>query len=325
MVRKTAPITTPAKLSTWLWRAPVKFALLVVFGPLALGGLYAIIASAFTAPENQPIATWPMMALMFAVVAWAAFSLIKRLPRDDMGQRQFVGIYTAAFFVSRVIGILGLMFLGFVYLPMMISLSMNNMAVLPWLVLVMTVLALVAAYVGGLQIINLYATYMRAINMGVPQWKAILTLPCSMLWMPGYILTDEKQKRATDIKIGATWYTSFVNWIVASPANAWLMFIVMILGSGMLYGYGWIMLPVFAAPIVIFGIWQWIAGSARMRKNIGGAFSTVAIIVNVLTIITVITVNVIAYRVMRDVSPIAMADAPVEMIAPSAPADNIEQ
>ena len=62
-----------------------------------------------------------------------------------------------------------------------------------------------------------------------------------------------------------------------------------------------------------------------MRKNIGGAFSTVAIIVNVLTIITVITVNVIAYRVMRDVSPIAMADAPVEMIAPSAPADNIEQ
>ncbi|MDE6478318.1 MAG: hypothetical protein K2L94_03665 [Alphaproteobacteria bacterium] len=315
MVKKTSP-ALQSKLSAWLWRAPAKFAMAAVFMPMILAGLYAIIASAFTAPENQPIATWPMMTLMFAGLAWAIWKLIKWLPRGAMDQRSFAGVYTASFFISRLSGLLGMMFVGFMYFPMLVALSnpMHSPGTTLWVLVALTILALFAAYVGGLQITDLYVTYRRAITMGVPRWKTILSMPFSMLWMPAYMLGDEKSRREPAVNVRPTWFSNMVNWIIATPVNTWTMFVVTIIVSGLLYGFGWMIFPTFAAPVIIFGLWQLIAGTSHMRKNIGGAFATVAIIVNILTIAAVITINVMTYRIMDQATPLAAPDAQIEIV-----------
>ncbi len=284
-------------LAAWLFGAPVKFALYALFLPFLLMLIYVMIAIGITGNVSS-IPTWPMFAIFVFGLIVAGYKLIRTLGIMPLGRRGFVAISTGAFITVRAIGLGTLFAFGLIYFPMMAA-FMNPGArpiFAALMTLVLMLLGLVGIYVFGIQVAKLYATYLRAIDMGVPRWKAALSMPFSILWMPGYLLEDKRRTPGQDINIRAHGMAALTDWIIKTPANGWTTIVIMVIVSSLLYGFNLMMWPIFILPLGIFILWLLIAGPEKMRKNIGGGFATLAVIVNILTIISVISINVIIHN-----------------------------
>jgi hypothetical protein len=146
--------------------------------------------------------------------------------------------------------------------------------------------AIIYMYFLGILIANIYATYRRAIGMNIPKWKALLSLPfgLSLLWFPGYFLNDEKSKPAIAIK--SKWYSGFTNWVVAKPLNATLVFAVTVLLTTLFFDIYSAFILILCA--IFFGVWVLVLGAGQLRKNVGGVYASVAAVINIALIVSMI-------------------------------------
>ena len=130
----------------------------------------------------------------------------------------------------------------------------------------------------------LQATYRRARAMGVPRWKAIMTIPftLSVFWFPGYMITDDKEAKPV-VEIKSNWFSKWTDWVVAKPMNAIIMLIIF-LGLALL-GSGWLVAAITAGIYGLCAIWAWVVAPQNFRKNVGGVFSTVLGALNMSAII----------------------------------------
>jgi hypothetical protein len=130
--------------------------------------------------------------------------------------------------------------------------------------------------------------------MGIPGWKIILSMPMSyFIYFAGYFIPDAKKTKPV-VTTKSKWLTRATDWILARTRNTIIFlsvlfsvsFISVIVSPSIV---GAVMFAIIVAPLVILLLWIRRVGVDKLRKNIGGAFSNVAILWNALTIVAFIT------------------------------------
>ena len=288
MAKKTTPLTpVPVKksiLASWFFKQPAKFALLSFCAMLGIMAAYSLIKAAFST-LTYSVST--VTGLLVISIVFSICMLIKWLPNDNLDRRSFVAVDNGLTIIYFIAIILSTIFIATnQQLLIFYIFWLQNYSVILFLVAA-TAIALIYLYVLGLMIANLYSTYRRALGMGVPKWKAILSLPFtfSLFWLPGYLLPDApKTKQVIEIK--SKWYSAFTNWVVAKPINAVLVFLATLVISALLMDIYTPCMMVVAA--LVFAVWVWIVGGAKLRKSIGGAFASFVMGLNIALVIAAI-------------------------------------
>lgn len=265
-------------LMSWiLWR-PLKFALMLLGLGIAVMIPYEIVLNTISAGA----AMWTLGILSIAAFVYAIYSLFHRLPHDNLDRYSFVAMLAIMQAQS-----------------FLISLAMMGTAGNVIFVLLAAVMFVAYAYLVGLSLANVYAKFRRGRAMNIPTWKIICSIPFgfNLIWIPGYILPDEKAPKTPVIPIHAPWYKNLTNWIVSRPSRTILAFAILTLFTGFMFGIQTIFWT--CAAILLFSIWVSTVGAKRFCKNIGGAYATVAMVLN---IIMILAISVITYQQISQIS-----------------------
>ncbi|MBD5391354.1 hypothetical protein HDR66_00950, partial [bacterium] len=171
-MKKTVTMSAPTTLSTWIWRAPARFAIFMAiitfsaFTIVALGGLLS--KGAPTMLGLLPATLIPLFAIFLTV------NMLRRLNTTDvpMDRQSFITASTIMEIINRpinlifgIIGIYSIAYFSSVSTPGIMS------------VLIPLIISLLMFYCLGVWICNMYLTYLRARTMGVSKLCAILSMP----------------------------------------------------------------------------------------------------------------------------------------------------
>lgn len=149
-------------------------------------------------------------------------------------------------------------------------------------------ITLISLYILGITIIGLWACFLRARTMNIPLWKIICSIPFgfNMIWLPGYFISNDSDKK-TIVTTNINWISRLTNWTFKSPTNAGFLFTVLIICTGLFNGTTTTLLTVSMA--LMFAIWLIQTGEKKFKKDIGNAYATTAVIINLAIVIYLIT------------------------------------
>lgn len=281
-------------LMSWiLWR-PLKFALTLLGLGIAVMIPYEIVSA--TIGGATALATLGILSI--AAIVFATYLLFHRLPHDNLDRYSFVALENAQAYVLALAVFVAMLAIMQAQ-SFLISLAMMGTAGNVIFVLLAAVMFVAYAYLVGLSLANVYAKFRRGRAMNIPTWKIICSIPFgfNLIWIPGYILPDEKAPKTPVIPIHASWYKKLTNWIVSRPSRTILAFAILTLFTGFMFGIQTIFWT--CAAILLFAIWVSGVGAKRFCKNIGGAYATVAVVLN---IIMILAISVITYRQISQIS-----------------------
>lgn len=281
-------------LMSWiLWR-PLKFALTL----LGLGIAVMIPYEIVSATIGGATALVTLGILSIAAIVFATYLLFHRLPHDNLDRYSFVALENAQAYVLALAVFVAMLAIMQAQ-SFLISLAMMGTAGNVIFVMLAAVMFVAYAYLVGLSLANVYAKFRRGRAMNIPTWKIICSIPFgfNLIWIPGYILPDEKAPKTPVIPIHASWYKKLTNWIVSRPSRTILAFAILTLFTGFMFGIQTIFWT--CAAILLFAIWVSGVGAKRFCKNIGGTYATVAVVLN---IIMILAVSVITYQQISQIS-----------------------
>lgn len=281
-------------LMSWiLWR-PLKFALTL----LGLGIAVMIPYEIVSATIGGATALVTLGILSIAAIVFATYLLFHRLPHDNLDRYSFVALENAQAYVLALAVFVAMLAIMQAQ-SFLISLAMMGTAGNVIFVLLAAVMFVAYAYLVGLSLANVYAKFRRGRAMNIPTWKIICSIPFgfNLIWIPGYILPDEKAPKTPVIPIHASWYKKLTNWIVSRPSRTILAFAILTLFTGFMFGIQTIFWT--CAAILLFAIWVSVVGAKHFCKNIGGTYATVAVVLN---IIMILAISVITYRQISQIS-----------------------
>lgn len=281
-------------LMSWiLWR-PLKFALTLLGLGIAVMIPYEIVSA--TIGGATALATLGILSIV--AIVFATYLLFHRLPHDNLDRYSFVALENAQAYVLALAVFVAMLAIMQAQ-SFLISLAMMGTAGNVIFVLLAAVLFVAYAYLVGLSLANVYAKFRRGRAMNIPTWKIICSIPFgfNLIWIPGYILPDEKAPKTPVIPIHAPWYKNLTNWIVSRPSRTILAFAILTLFTGFMFGIQTIFWT--CAAILLFSIWASTVGAKRFCKNIGGTYATVAVVLN---IIMILAVSVITYQQISQIS-----------------------
>ncbi len=270
-------------LLSWLVTRPIMFAIIAFVAMTA-----ATLIAGQLARSAGPLASILVVVAFLGAAAW----LVRKLPGENINRRGFIEINNAQMFITSVAFIISTLVIIYnAQTLMMRSLlleSQSTPAFIALIVALIVALAMFYLYLCGIFVANLYAKYRRIRAMGVGMWKTLATAPFgfAMLWIPGYLMPDASEKD-TGRKSDRGWYGRLTDWIMSRNYRTAGVLVLLITMSGFTFGYPALLLTLGLG--LIFAIWTSVVGTDRMRKNIGGAYATTAIVINVLTIVGVVT------------------------------------
>ncbi len=296
MAKKTTNTEKKTFLRTWFFDKPAKFALLAMATFIGFAIVMWLLSMVMGVSNVAMTPTMNTTEVIYAILAclglagvfiFSVCKLVKWLPSDTLDRRSYVAVDNGLTFIYMLASI--------AYTALLISYQSQIILTVYWLRSYSMALAFIFAilfvmsylYFIGVMIANVYATYRRALAMGVPRWKALLTLPfmTSFFWFPGYLLPDESRAKPA-IAIKTKWYSDLTNWIVARPINAVLVFVLTLALYGLFFDV--VTGAVLFIALALFGLLTWIVGAKKLLKNIGGGFSTFLAALNIAVIITLI-------------------------------------
>ena len=281
-------------LMSWiLWR-PLKFALTLLGLGIAVMIPYEIVSA--TIGGATALATLGILSIV--AIVFATYLLFHRLPHDNLDRYSFVALENAQAYVLALAVFVAMLAIMQAQ-SFLISLAMMGTAGNVIFVLLAAVMFVAYAYLVGLSLANVYAKFRRGRAMNIPTWKIICSIPFgfNLIWIPGYILPDEKAPKTPVIPIHASWYKKLTNWIVSRPSRTILAFAILTLFTGFMFGIQTIFWT--CAAILLFAIWVSVVGAKHFCKNIGGTYATVAVVLN---IIMILAISVITYRQISQIS-----------------------
>ncbi len=281
-------------LMSWiLWR-PLKFALTLLGLGIAVMIPYEIVLNTI----GVAVAMWTLGILSIAAIVFAIYSLFHCLPHNNLDRYSFVALENAQAYVLALAVFVAMLAIMQAQ-SFLFSLAMMGTAGNVIFVLLAAGLFIAYAYLVGLSLANMYAKFRRGRAMSIPTWKIICSIPFgfNLIWIPGYILPDEKAPKTPVIPIHAPWYTNLTNWIVSRPSRTISSFAILTLFTGFMFGVQTIFWT--CAAVLLFAIWVSVVGTKRFCKNIGGAYATVAVVLN---IIMILTISVITYQQIAQIS-----------------------
>ncbi|HOY47243.1 MAG TPA: hypothetical protein PLZ05_01410 [Alphaproteobacteria bacterium] len=279
MVQKT----TKSKLLSWLFSEPVRFAIISFLSVLGVSFVYILAREIFY--KDMVMSSIPFLILIFFVILINTVLLIKRLPKDILDRRSFIAIDNGLSIIYFSIFIIMTLFIASSARDLVFyTIWLQNYSMVFFL-LTATLGSLVYLYVIGLMISNIYVIFRRAVSMGVPKWKIILSMPFmfSMFWVSNYLLPEDKKTKSS-IDIKTKWYSRFTDWVISKPINTMIVFLIVTILSGLFFDtYSSTLTILFA---LVFGVWVWATGLNKFQKSIGGTFSTFVWIMNIAIILT---------------------------------------
>ena len=267
-------------LLSWLVTRPIMFAI-IAFVAMTAATLIAGLAGGRIA---GPLANILVVVAFLGAAAW----LVRKLPGENINRRGFIEINNAQMFITSVVFIISTLVIIYNVQTLMMRLLLLESQSTPVFIALIVALAMFYLYLCGIFVANLYAKYRRIRAMGVGMWKTLATAPFgfAMLWIPGYLMPDASEKD-TGRKNDRGWYGRLTDWIMSRNYRTAGVLVLLITLSGFTFGYPALLLTLGLG--LVFAIWTSGVGTERMRKNIGGAYATTAIVINVLTIVGVLT------------------------------------
>lgn len=295
MVKTTQNIKTTLK--TWLWNKPARFTgWALIFGVLFFGASYI--------PNIEKIPAVDIAICIITIVAFVFMvrDLIKNLPYKNINHSNFVAITNAYKLLSVLVfsGWMGLTFLmnkckpSDIH-PYSVSTDINQAYfVIPRTLfsIIEIIWFVVAAYLLGLWISNIYVKYKRAKDTGLSGWKVILSMPFTfmMSWMPGYLSADKKNQSGLTIK--SRCYDIFNKWVVSNSNNTLFVFLLLFIFANLFVSTH---LSTIFFPLILFAIymlWKTVTKES-FTKHINRGYIWTAIIINILMLISFIRMTVI--------------------------------
>lgn len=275
---------TPGLLSWVLWQ-PLKFAFISFALMSVVSTTYSIVANALTT-TGSAVVMWPMWTLIGGAIALSAWLMLRKLPRANIDQRSFIALNNAQAIILAIAVFMSIFIAKYAQGALMGMMWRGTTGSVQFIAIAIG-LALYYMYLFGLFISNVYAKFWRARAMGVSTWRIICTMPMGvgLLWIPGYILPEPPTRRPA-LPIRTAWYDHFTNWIASRGTITVIAFAVLTLFTGFMFGPQSLMLT--GGITLLFAVWLGFMGPAKFRNSMRGAYSTFAIIVNILLIIGVI-------------------------------------
>ena len=265
-------------LRSWLLGTPIFFAIT----SFMLMVLVTIIAGLFLPDTASTLTTIGVLISISTLLS--AILALRRLSGHKMDRLSFINIHNAQSFI-----IIGASFLSLIMATYLMSikfwlftmLQTKSGAILS--IILAIVMVFVSLYITGIALCNFWAKFWRGIDMKIPAWKIILSIPFgfSMTWIPGYFIPNKDIKNAT-VPANYAWYKKLSNWVMSSPRNTGIMFCTLVLLSGLATGLSSVLLTFTFA--MLFSIWVLQIGAKKFEKNIGGTYSTIAVIINIIMI-----------------------------------------
>lgn len=278
-----------SKISNWILWAPLKFGLLF-FGLIFLATtINAFVLERFFTPNvSQSI----FIILISIALGYSAIFLAKKLPIKKMDRKSFISLHIAQTLITTICFYILTYFL--IFNMQSIMFKMTIMAAQSVITFFITMLAfgVIFSYITGVYFSNLYAKFRRIQDFNIPTWKIILSLPFgfSALWVPGFLLDTNSKQHA--VITSNKKYNKLINWTLNNPTNTVSVFIFITLFSILLFGVTPVLLTFIFA--LIYGIWTLQIGAKKFNQIIPGKYSTTAIIINVILILTIIGFSIIA-------------------------------
>lgn len=266
-------------ISNWLIFAPLKFALYTFCALSFVTFLYTFIAKLIY--SSAVIIQTPMIILCCITSLFCIAITMRKLLRNEIDRASFIAIHNA----QTIIGI-SLFIITSYLITSNIDVIMSkltatgNQPTFSFIINV-TIYTILSFYIFGIFIANLSAKIRRIRDLKIPTWKTILSMPFgfSALWIPGYILNQPQENNSYTIEI-PHWYKRINDYIKSHTSRTTIAFVITSLVSTFLFGTSTVLLTYMLA--LIFGIWTLQIGKERFIKNIGGAYSTTAVIINMI-------------------------------------------
>lgn len=286
MERKHMPQTNTSKLSTWIFWAPLRFALTTFISLSIVSLLYTFIAAQVYVPA--PIPTQPLLYLCTITFIACVTQLFYKLPRIKIDRTSFITTHNLQMLITSVFFIL----LTYILLnnanEIFFKLVLLEAKSQPSFILTISAFAIIMLYTFGILFSNIYAKFRRIQALNIPAWKIICSMPFgfSALWTPGYILNTNDTKNTITIK--SNWCKKLTNKIIEHQSSVIATFSIITMLSGFIYGINSILLTF--TLTLIFGIWALNTGTKKFLKNIHGKYANWAIVINIILIIMFISV-----------------------------------
>ncbi len=267
-------------LLSWILWQPLKFALIL----LCLGFAVMIPYEICILTLGPVAAQWTLGVLSVAAIAYSLYFLFRRLPCANLDQHSFIALENAQAFVLAM-AVFVAAFAGMQAQRFLFTLAMMGTAGNVIFVALAAVLFVFYMYLIGLSLANVYAKFRRARAMNIPTWKIICSIPFgfNLVWIPGYIMPDAKRTTPV-IPIHAEWYENLTRWIASRVSYTVLAFVIITLFSGFMFGTQTMLMSGIA--LLVFIMWAYLAGMTKFRNNIGGLYSTFAVLINIVLIVT---------------------------------------
>ncbi len=278
--------TQSPTLRTWLLTKPLKYAIAIMCLFILVSFIYGIFSPNMFAPASQ-IALGGVATL---VCGLATLYFAYRLPRIRVDRPSFVALHNAQNFIISVTFLLTAIFVLTSYNQALLYLMYLDAKSHLLVTLIIIAIALLYLYITGLFICNVYLKFMRAREMKIPTWKIIFSIPFgfSLIWIPGYLL-DAPTPRKPGQPIHASWYKRLNNWVLSCPLNTVITFTTITVMSGFFFGFNAVLITSIAA--LILGAWLMASNQKTLRSNIGGLYSTVAVILNIIMLVAFFTIS----------------------------------
>ncbi len=276
------------KMSSWIFWEPLKFAFIALAMMMAVAVLYGMVSSFIFNGANTP--RLPLMILLTITFAGAAVSMLRRLPRENLDRRSFIALNNAQTFLVSLMFIVSTLLIVSnaqrIMLRMMWIEANSNLSFL----MILIAAGLFYLYLAGTFIANIYAKFRRCRAMGISAGRTLCTLPFGfpLLWIPGYLLSD-KAPRNPALPLKAKWYERLTDAIMKTPIMTTFVFVALVMFSGFFFGFNSILLTF--AWAIVFAVWARVLGAEKFRKNIGGAYTSFAILANIVVLVSVILIS----------------------------------
>lgn len=278
------PNKTNAKLSTWLFWSPLKFAFISLGIILTAAFIFSIIASKLYA--NAPIQQTPLLAILALGTLGAAAIQIRKLPPIKMDRQSFIALHNGQTLILSLAFMIASYLIFINYQQIMFSLLMMETQSSLYFLAILIIAALFYLYLIGLAITNIYAKFCRIREFNIPIWKIVLSIPFgfSGLWVTGYLLNTNTPKQPA-IQTHSKWYTAWTQWTLSRPATTIATFIAITTLSGFFFGFNAVLLTFSLA--LIFGIWALQIGTTKFTKTIPTKYATTMVMINIALLVII--------------------------------------
>lgn len=275
--------TKQTTMLSWLIGAPLRFSVLTTIFTLFLTVLYGTMAKNISALRFiNPIDVF--LIIGFISVVCSSIFCARKLNTKTLDRKTFVAISNAQTMLATAIIFFSSLLMSLSPSVLLTLQSIAAQGLSPSLLLATITMSIFFMYTIGLFMCCAYAKIRRAQTMGIPTWKIIFSIPFgfSMTWIPGYFIDSPKSKDTIEIK--TKWYNQLTTKILSKPVATALAFCTITVASGVFFGFSSVLLTF--ASAMIFSICTMRTKPNEFAKHIGGTYSTLAVVINIVFIIS---------------------------------------